>query len=306
MKSNIQFILSMITFGTIGIFVRHINLASSEIALLRGLLGSLFLLAVIAYSRNHLSWQKIRPNAIYLLSSSIALGANWIFLFESFKHTTISNATLSYYFAPVFVMMLSPLVLKETLSLKKIICIGIAILGMSLIVADNGAATVEYNHLLGICYGILAAGFYATLMLTNKFIKNLTALETTLIQLATASLVLTPYVLLTDGLGIFQIAPSSIPYVFVLGFLHTGVGFLLFFSGMQHLKGQTIAALSYIDPFTSLLISAVILKESMTAIQLIGGILLLGATFISEKKLSRLYPRKLMRIRISSCKKSHL
>jgi drug/metabolite transporter (DMT)-like permease len=67
-----------------------------------------------------------------------------------------------------------------------------------------------------------------------------------------------------------------------LGIINTGIGFWLFFSGMEKLKGQSIAMLSYVDPFVAILISAIILKEQMTIIQMLGGVLLLGSTFVSE------------------------
>lgn len=282
MKSKIQFLLSMIIFGTIGVFVRYIDLSSSEIALLRGLIGSLFLTTVMFLMKKKISWAIVKVNALILLLSSIALGGNWIFLFQALKHTTLSNATLSYYFAPVIVLIVSPLVLKEKLSVKKIICIAVAMLGMLFIVGNGGVNTSGLNDLIGIGYGLMAAVLYASLMLLNKFIKNMDGLETTVLQLGTATILLMPYVFFTDGFGILEVSSSSIPFILILGVIHTGIGFLLFFSGMQKLKGQSIAALSYADPITSLVISALILQEQMTFVQILGGALLLGATFVSE------------------------
>lgn len=284
MKSKVQFLLSMIIFGTIGVFVRHIDLSSSQIALLRSLIGSLFLITIMFMMKKKISWELVKTNAVFLLLSSIALGGNWILLFQAYRHTTISNAALSYYFAPVFVMILSPLVLKEKLSTKKIICIGIAMLGMLLIVGSRGVGASGFDDLLGIGYGLLAAACYASLMLVNKFIKNMDGLETTVIQLGMAALLLMPYVFFTEKFNISEVSSSSILFIVILGIIHTGIGFLLFFSGMKKLKGQSIAVLSYVDPITSLVISAVILQESMTFVQLLGGTLLLGSTFISENK----------------------
>ncbi|WP_042348463.1 DMT family transporter [Bacillus massiliigorillae] len=284
MKSKIQFVLSMIIFGTIGLFVRFIDLSSSEIALLRGFIGSLFLIIVMFVIKKKISWKLVKENKIIILLSSIALAGNWIFLFQAYKHTTISNAALSYYFAPVFVMILSPLVLAEKLSIRKIICIIVAMLGMLLIVGNGSVSTSALNDLIGIGYGLMAAIFYASLMLLNKFIKRMDGMELTLIQLGIAALLLLPYVFVTEGFGILEVSSSSIPFIIILGIVHTGIGFLLFFSGMQKIKGQSIAALSYVDPITSLVISTVILQEQMTFVQLLGGVLLLGSTFVSEKK----------------------
>ena len=295
MTSKIQFLLSMIIFGTIGVFVRYIDLSSSEIALVRGLIGSLFLTTVMFIMKKKISWAMVKVNAVVIVLSSIALGGNWIFFFESIKHTTLSNAVLSYYFAPVIVLMLTPIVLKEKLSAKKIVCIGVAMLGMLLIVGNGRVSTSGLDDVIGIGYGLLAAVLYASLMLLNKFIKNMDGLATTVLQLGTATILLVPYVIFTEGFGILEVSNSAIPFILILGIGHTGIGFLLFFSGMQKLKGQSIAALSYADPITSLVISALILQEQTTFVQLLGGALLLGSTFVSERQ-SKKFPIPLNKV----------
>ena len=93
-----------------------------------------------------------------------------------------------------------------------------------------------------------------------------------------------PYVLLTSGFGMFNVSRASIPFIFILGIFNTGIGFWLFFSGMEKLKGQSIAMLSYVDPFVAILISALVLQEQMTMLQMLGGALLLASTFMSEIK----------------------
>ncbi|MBU3182576.1 DMT family transporter [Clostridium psychrophilum] len=282
MKLKIHFILSMMIFGTVGIFVRYIDLPSSEIALLRGFIGSLFLLGITIVTKQKISLPNIKKNFLVLLLSSFALAINWMLLFKAYKYTTIANASLSYYFSPVFVIVMSPFVLKEKLSLKKVICISIAVLGMFLIVQNRVNGVAQYNHLLGICYGIAAAIFYATLMLTNKFIKDMSGLETTLVQLLLSTIMLIPYVFIADRVSLFHITGISIVCIITLGVIHTGLGFYLFFNGMKGLKAQSIAALSYIDPITALFVSFIVFGENMSVIQIIGAILLLGSTFISE------------------------
>lgn len=281
MKSKIQFILSMIIFGTIGLVVRYVELSSGERALLSSFIGCLFLLLIFFMIKKKISWNLVKSNAIFLILSGIALGGNWIFLYQSYDHTTIANATLGYYFAPVFVMILSPFVLREQLSIKKIVCIGVAIIGMLMIVGE-GVSASRSDDILGLSFGLIAAAFYAALLLLNKFIKDMGKLELTIIQLGTTTLLLMPYVFLTSGFGIFEVSSSSIPFILILGIINTGIGFWLFFSGMEKLKGQSIAMLSYVDPFVAILISAIILQEQMTIVQMLGGVLLLGSTFVSE------------------------
>lgn len=278
-----QFILSMIIFGTIGLVVRHIDLSSSEIALLSSSIGCLFLMFVFLVMKKSIPWKLVKANASVVILSAIALGGNWIFLYQSYSYTSITNATLAYYFAPVFVMILSPIVLHEPLPIKKMVCVGLAILGMVLIVG-NGISASGKGDLLGIIFGLVAAAFYAALMLLNKFIKNMTRLEFTIIQLGTTALLLLPYVLFTEGFNFLGVSRSSIPFIILLSIINTGIGFWLFFSGMQKLKGQSIAMLSYVDPFVAILISGVILKEQLTIIQMFGGALILGSTFVCENQ----------------------
>ncbi|MGX4766698.1 DMT family transporter [Bacillus mojavensis] len=286
MKSSIQFILSMIIFGTIGLIVRYIDLSSSETAFISSSIGFLFLTLVFINKRKSFSWQKIKSCGIFLFLSGIALGGNWIFLYQSYEYTTLTNATLGYYFAPVFVMLLSPIFLKEKLSFKKVICIFVAVLGMMFIVG-NGVSASGREDLIGIILGLIAAAFYAALMLLNKFIKEMNRLEVTIFQLLVTALILLPYVLITEGLNMLSVSSSSIPFIIFLGIVNTGIGFWLFFSGMEKLKGQSIAVLSYVDPFVAILISGLILQEQFTLLQIIGGVLLLGSTFASEIRFRR-------------------
>jgi RarD protein len=266
-----------------GLVVRYIDLSSSETALLSSSIGCLFLIVVFMMMKKTIPWKLVKANAYTLFLSGIALGGNWIFLYQSYNHTTLTNATLGYYFAPVFVMILSPFVLREQLSVKKMVCIGVAIIGMVLIVG-NGISASGTDDLLGIFFGLVAAACYTALMLLNKFIHRMGRLEITIIQLGLTALLLLPYVFFTEGFGIFGVSRSSVPFIIILGIVNTGIGFWLFFSGMQKLKGQSIAMLSYVDPFVAILISAMILQEQMTIVQMLGGALLLGSTFVSENK----------------------
>jgi drug/metabolite transporter (DMT)-like permease len=282
-----MFILAMVIFGTIGIFVRFINLESSEIAMLRGLIGSLFLLLISLIRRDKIDLSSVRENLIPLVFSGAVLAGNWIFLFEAFKHTTIANATLSYYMAPVFVIGLSPLVLKEKIIPRKVICLGVALVGMLLILKGSSQSGAAGNDLLGIAWGIAAAACYASLMLTNKFIKNMNGMATTLLQLAIATVVLFCYVSLSGGIAFSGLTPVAVMAVLALGLVHTGLGFFLFFTGMKGLNGQSIATLSYIDPITALLASFLIFGEAMNGVQMLGAVLLLGATFLGEYKTAK-------------------
>ena len=284
MKGQTKIIAAMLIFGSIGVFVKNINLSSSEIAFLRGSIGSVFLICASFFVKKNLSFANIKDNFVLLILSGAAIGFNWIFLFEAYRYTTIANATVSYYFAPIFVMVLAPFVLKEKLTSVKVVSIIAAMFGLFLIVNNGGSGTVgSFNHPVGIVYGLIAAGLYASVILMNKFIKNLSGYETTVIQLMMASVVLLPYVYLKEQMDFSVLDPRSIMMILILGIIHTGVAYFLYFGALKDLKGQTIAVLSYIDPISAVVIAAIFLRESMDLIQILGGLLILGSTFLSEK-----------------------
>lgn len=281
-KAKLEFIIAMLIFGSIGLFVKNINLSSSMIALARGIIGCIFLLIISYITKQKISWEVIKPNFILLIISGAAMGMNWIFLFQAYKYTTIPKATLCYYFAPIIVMFLSAFILKEKLNAMKIICIIGAMIGMFLIVGIGGSNATEKNQLLGIMYGLIAAVLYSSVILINKFIKNLSGMESSMIQLTIAVIVLLPYILMTEKITIWNLDFKSTIFILAIGILHTGIAYLLYFSAMTKLKGQTIAVFSYIDPISAIIMSSIILGEKMTLIQLIGGILILGTTFVNE------------------------
>ncbi|GAA3350067.1 DMT family transporter [Lysinibacillus fusiformis] len=237
MSGKLAFVLSMIIFGAVGVFAKYIPLFSSEIAFWMSLIGACFLIVIFIYIKESLTKRSILKNKWRLILSSVALCGNWIFLFQAYKETTIANAALSYYFAPVLVICLSPIVLKEKLVSRKILYVCVAIFGLFLIVQSQG--TGDSKHFIGIVYGLIAACFYTALTFTNKCICGLKEPENTL-----AAFFLCFYILGTTGFQVMTLSFKSVLLLMTLGIVHAGVGFLLFFWGMSKLKGQSIAILS--------------------------------------------------------------
>lgn len=279
-KSKVIYIIAMLIFGSIGLISRNIQLSSGQIALTRGVIGSIFLLLASKVLKEKISWQKIRPNLLLLILSGAGIGFNWILMFEAYQYTSIANATLSYYFAPVIVVLLSPFMLKERLTPIKVGCILAAMGGMFLIIGIGGGE--GKNHVIGICYGLAAAVLYAGVVILNKHLKGISGLEITLIQISSATVVLLPYILLTEDINVFHVDTRSAVFLIILGLIHTGLAYLMFFTGMKMLKAQTVAVLSYTDPISAILMSALFLGEKLTLVQIFGGILILGATLFNE------------------------
>lgn len=280
--AKLKLISSMFIFGTIGLFVRYIPLPSSVIACVRGLIGMLFLLLVMALRHKKLDTAAIRKNALVLILSGAAIGINWILLFEAYRFTTVATATLCYYLAPMFVLLASPFVLRERLTLRKLLCVLVSLVGMVFIsgVLDSGISSV--SELAGILLGLGAAVFYATVVLLNKKMTNIPANDRTVMQLGIAALVVLPYILLTEDISALQTTPLAIGLLLFVGIVHTGIAYAMYFGSLNNLHAQTAAIFSYIDPIVAILLSALLLKEQMGWTGVVGAVLILGSALVSE------------------------
>lgn len=274
---------SMAIFGTIGILRKFIPYPSSFVALIRGLVGAVFLLGVLLVKHKRPDFAAMRKNALYLLLSGAALGFNWIFLFESYAYTTVATATLCYYLAPILVILVSPILLREALTIKKLLCTLTALMGMVLVSGVTDAHFSGLSEWKGIAFGLAAAVLYACVMLLNKKITGIDAYDKTIAQLSLAALVMIPYVLLTEDIGAFDFAPLPLLLLAVAGIVHTGIAYWLYFGSMGALKAQTTALYSYIDPILAIVLSMLVLREPMTLSAAIGAVLILGAAFVSEQ-----------------------
>lgn len=273
-------IASMSIFGTLGIFVRNIPVSSGELALYRAVLAVLLISVFLLMTKQKIPFANMKKELPLLLASGVAIGINWILLFEAYKYTTVSVATLSYYFAPVIVTLVCPILFKEKLTKKQFICFFMSTVGLVLI---TGLGEVGGGKdFIGILFGLGAAAFYATVILLNKFIRNVEGIHRTLLQFIAAVVTLVPYVLLTGGVTLGGLNGFGWANLLIVGLIHTGVTYCMYFSSLKELPGQKAAILSYIDPLVAVLISVTILGESMTLWQVIGGMLILGFTLWNE------------------------
>ena len=280
-RARLSLITAMAIFGTIGLFVRMISVSSAELALYRAVIAAILLTGYFVISKKRIDLRAIGKELPLLLISGMAMGINWILLFEAYKYTTVSVATLSYYFAPVIVTVACPILFKEKMGKLQWLCFGMSTLGLALITGIGDMSTGS-NHLTGIAFGLGAAVFYASVMLLNKRIKGVTGLQRTYLQFLAAIVILLPYVLLTGGFTLGTLDSLGWVNLLIVGCIHTGMAYCLYFPSLKELPGQETAILSYIDPLLACVLSVVLLGENMTPVQLLGGALILGFTLLNE------------------------
>lgn len=280
MKPRLLFILSMLIFGSIGLFVRQLPLSSAEIALYRAILAALSIGLYMKLSGKPFHYQLIRPRLKLLLFTGLLMGLNWVLLFEAYRHTTVSVATLCYNMAALIVTLLSPLLFKERNTGIQWFCFLMALLGLALIVgADFGS---REGSLPGVLLALAAALLYATVILLNKLNAQLPGTQRTLVQFLGAVAVLLPYSLLSGGFSLHRLSLQGVALMLTLGIFHTGITYLWYFSAVGSLKGREIALLSFLDPLVAVLLSALVLREPFGPLQALGGLMILLFTYLSE------------------------
>lgn len=279
---KIMLCVSMAIFGTIGLFTRNISVSSGELALYRAILAAALIFLYLILTKQKMDLKSIGKEVPLLLFSGIAMGINWVLLFQAYRYTTISAATLSYYFAPVIVTVVCPFLFHEKMTIKQVVCFIMSTVGLVLIIGFENMGQGG-TDLIGILFGLGAAVFYAAVILLNKLIKSVAGIQRTFWQFVAAILILIPYVACTGGSILENLDGKGWICLLLVGLIHTGITYCMYFSSLKNLKGQEVAILSYIDPLVAVFVSVTILGEKMTFWQFVGGLLILGFTLWNEK-----------------------
>lgn len=277
-KSYLKYITALLLFGMNGIVAGNIHLNSYEIVLLRTLLGSLLLVALLFITKKKMTWTKNKKDLIYIAVSGIAMGVSWMFLYEAYAQIGVSISSLLYYSGPVIVMVLSPLLFKEKLTAFKIIGFVAVLVGIFFV--NNNTFSVNGNT-FGILCGLLSAVLYAIMVIANKKATHIKGLENSAIQLIISFLTVFIFVAFKNGFSI-HIDSSDWIWILILGLLNTGAGCYFYFSSIGNLPVQTVAICGYIEPLSAVLFSVILLHETMVPMQIIGAILIIGGAVFGE------------------------
>lgn len=280
MQPKVMNLIAMALFGTLSIFVRGIALGSLEIAFWRGVIAIAVLLLLRLVTPKSTSPIPRRQKLVLLLSG-MAVGVNWALLFAAYRYTSVAVATLAYYFAPVLVMILSPILFRERITAAQGACFAAATAGLVLVIIGN--EDLSAASLLGIGCGLGAACFYACVVLLNKCCPAGSGIDRSLLQFAGSSLLLAVLIPLQGGFRVFQCDLPSLGNLLIVGVVYTGLAYWLYFTSIRDLPGHQTAILSYVDPVVAILISALYFGEATSLWQWAGAALILGCTALHQR-----------------------
>lgn len=276
-KPLICHVLSLLLFGMNGIIAGGISLDSYEIVFYRTLLGSLILAVIFFAGKGRITALRNKKHFALLCTSGVAMGASWMFLYESFDRVGVSVGTLLYYCAPVLVMALSPFIFGEKLTLTKILGFIAVLAGVFLV---NGT-DFEGGGLFGFLCAVGAAGTYAVMVICNKKAESITGLENSMLQLFTGFITVAVFVAIKGG-NPFALQGTDIVPILVLGLINTGIGCYMYFSSIGKLPMQTVAVLGYLEPLSAVFFSALVLKETLGPVRSVGAALIIGGAMFAE------------------------
>jgi drug/metabolite transporter (DMT)-like permease len=181
--------------------------------------------------------------------------------------------------APLIVILISPFALHEPLSKRKLPFVAMAFIGIVLVSGVLGGETGNFS---GVIMGLLAAAAFVVIVICNRKIHDIPSLDKSIIQLAVSALTILPYVLVKNHDASLHLDTRSLLIILMLGVIHTGFAYILYFSAMHNLPVTTFAVIGYLEPVVSVLCSAFFLHEAMGPAGWIGAILIIGAAIACE------------------------
>ena len=278
--------LSMAIFGSIGLFTTKTGIPAAELVFVRCICATLFLGMLWLITRQYKieKWQK--KEVLQTMLCGIFLVLNWVFLFKAFEVTSITVAITLYNLAPIFVLILGTIFLKERMTISSLLAVLVCFLGSIMIVGIKSLGSMADFINSGFFWALLSAFCYAMTMLLGKGINTLSAYATTFIQTIVGIIILLPFM----QFGVFEgLTTSNWLYILGTGLIHTGFVYYLFFDSIRKLSTAIISALVFVDPVVAILLDVFLLDFNPSWLQMAGILLIFGgivyALYLPKKSL---------------------
>ena len=276
-----EYILAGLSWGLIGLMLKHVTLPSEYVVVCRGLIGAIFIFCFIHFKKSKIDMAAIKKNLLFLFISGVGLGLNWVFLFASYRYTSVAVGTLCNYVGPILVILLSPFLYKDKLTPVKLLCVSMAGFGIVFIsgVLDGGATNTS---IIGIIFGLLSACLFVVNVVFTRKVVGVNVYDKAIVQLISSVIASLPYAMLVNRSTALYVDTKTVILVLILGLLQTGVAYCFYFRAMSTLPVHTFSIFGYIEPVVAIMVSALVLHERITIFGILGAVLILGAVFLSE------------------------
>ncbi|MBQ8860630.1 MAG: DMT family transporter [Ruminococcus sp.] len=281
-KAKIELASAFLIWGSIGVFVKMIPLNSGVVAFDRSLVGMLFLVMVKLFMKKKIDFNGMKNSLWLLCINGALLGVNWILLFESYNYTSVATSTICYNLGPMIVVMLSPIVFREKLTVVKVLCVLTALFGVVCVSGVFNQSGIGERGLIGVALGLMAAVVYAITVIINKQLDKVDPIDKAITQFASSTVVMLIYSVFTTKVSELQFTVSTIILLIVVGVVHTGAAYTIYFKSLPNVTSQNVAIFAYIDPVVAVVLSALVLKEQLGVATIVGAVLVIVSAIFSE------------------------
>ena len=276
----LAYIISLVLCGTSGIAAGFIHLSSYEIVLLRfGLASILLFIVYMVRFKGKFTFYRHKRSFFFLVLAGLILGVNVLFLFEAYQQVGVPLGILGDYCGPALVMLLSPILFHEQLTVRKLLAFAIVVVGVVLV---NGPVFLEGSSGWGLFCCAMSGVTLGAMVVCNKFSTEIQGLESSLLTFIICSAVIAVFVISRQGFTI-TIIPTDWPAILFMSLISTGIGNNLNISSMKHLPAQSVSVLGYLEPMTAVILSALILHQQMSPLQMVGAGCILGGAILCER-----------------------
>lgn len=272
----IKLTVSMALFGSIGFFTVHTGVPATELVFVRCICATLFLGGMWLITGGHKSEVWDKKEILQTIICGVFIVLNWVFLFKAFEEMSISIAISIYNLAPIFVLILGAIFLKEKMTIQALVATITCFIGSIFIIGLQNFVSFSEFMQSGFVWALLSAVFYALTMLTSKTITKLSSYALTYIQTTVGIVMLLPFIdfALFDGL-----TSTNWFYILGTGFIHTGFVYYLFFDSIRSLSTILVSVLVFVDPVVAILLDMLLLDFMPSIVQTMGILLIFGGIF---------------------------
>ncbi|WP_255334426.1 DMT family transporter [Methanosarcina sp. KYL-1] len=276
-KAHLEVALACMIYGMAGLFLAHINgMGTGAVLFYEMLIGLLTILVYLA-ARGRLSELRLGGKKGYLFLLGVLICITFFSYFTAIRLTCVSVAVLLQYTSPIYVTLLSPLILKEKVNSRSYLALLLALAGVFLVVRPESGFSgleLEGNYRTGLMFGLLSGLAYAAVILNIRYLKDEYP------EMAVAFWPLVVIVLLTAPLALevpAKVVLENLEVLLLFGLISGGLGEILYTEGLSGVEAQVGSILALVEPVSGIFFDFIVLGVSLYLNTFLGCVLILAA-----------------------------
>jgi len=250
--------------GTIGVLARFAALPAEHITFYRLFLGAICLLLYMLSTAKRT--QILHRPSKRTIINGVLLAAFMVFYIQAMNYTSMANAVMLIYLAPLLCAVIAHFIFSEKLNLLNAIVIVLALIGFAMMMEFSISFSGSADESLGLFYGVLSLLSYSGFMLINRKPSECTPYQSTLVQLLVGALCMLPFVLVSSK------TPTIIQgyWLIAIGILPGFIAILCAVKALRNLPSVTFGTVAYLEPVAVVCFAWGLFGETLNMMQLLG------------------------------------